>query len=53
MDQTRSTLKSITGLDSLLIRTPYGSAPYMTPEYKKAVADHGYLLWDWNVDSRD
>jgi peptidoglycan/xylan/chitin deacetylase (PgdA/CDA1 family) len=53
MDQTRNTLKLITGIDSYLIRTPYGSAPYMTPEYKKAVSDHGYLLWDWNIDSKD
>jgi peptidoglycan/xylan/chitin deacetylase (PgdA/CDA1 family) len=53
MDQDRNTLKSITGVSSVIIRTPYGSAPYMTPAYKKAVADHGYRLWDWNIDSRD
>jgi peptidoglycan/xylan/chitin deacetylase (PgdA/CDA1 family) len=53
MNQARSTLKSISGVDTVLIRTPYGSAPYMTPEYKKAVAEHGYILWDWNIDSRD
>ena len=53
MDQAKNTLKSIAGVNTVLIRTPYGSAPYMTPEYKKAVAEHGYLLWDWNVDSRD
>jgi peptidoglycan/xylan/chitin deacetylase (PgdA/CDA1 family) len=53
MDQTRNTLKTITGIDTFLIRTPYGSAPDMTPEYKKAVWNHGYLMWDWNIDSRD
>lgn len=53
MDQTRNTLKAITGIDTFLIRTPYGSAPDMTPEYKKAVWDHGYLMWDWNIDSKD
>jgi peptidoglycan-N-acetylglucosamine deacetylase len=53
MEQDQKTLQSITGVDSFLIRTPYGSAPYMTQEYKKAVADHGFLMWDWSVDSRD
>ena len=53
MDQDQETLKSITGVKSLLIRTPYGSAPYMTKEYKKAVSDHGFLMWDWTIDSRD
>jgi peptidoglycan/xylan/chitin deacetylase (PgdA/CDA1 family) len=53
MDQDRNTIKSITGIETYLIRTPYGSAPYMKPEYKQAVADHGYSLWDWNIDSRD
>lgn len=53
LNQTRTTLKDITGIDSFLMRTPYGSYPYMTNEYKKAVADHGYLMWDWNIDSRD
>lgn len=53
MDQGRETIKRITGIDTFLIRTPFGSSPYMTPEYKKAVAAHRYKMWDWNVDSRD
>lgn len=53
MQQTRNTIKEITGVDSLLIRTPYGSAPYMTPEYKQALIEHGLVMWDWNVDSKD
>jgi peptidoglycan/xylan/chitin deacetylase (PgdA/CDA1 family) len=53
MDQTLNTIKEITGIDSTLIRTPYGSAPYMKEPYKKAVNDKGYQLWDWNVDSKD
>ncbi|RSD25147.1 polysaccharide deacetylase family protein [Mesobacillus subterraneus] len=53
MDQTLSTIKEITGLDSTLIRTPYGSAPHMKEPHKKAVSDKGYQLWDWNVDSKD
>ncbi len=53
MHQTRNTLKEITGVDTLLIRTPYGSAPYMTDEYKNAVNEYGFLMWDWNIDSKD
>jgi peptidoglycan/xylan/chitin deacetylase (PgdA/CDA1 family) len=53
LTQNRHTLKEISGVDSYIMRTPYGSVPYMTEEYRKAVHDHGYLMWDWNIDSRD
>jgi peptidoglycan/xylan/chitin deacetylase (PgdA/CDA1 family) len=53
MNQTLNTIKEITGIDSSLIRTPYGSAPHMTEPYKKAVSDMGYQMWDWNIDSKN
>lgn len=53
MNQAQKTLEKLTGYRATLIRTPYGSSPKMTPEYKQAVKDSGYQLWDWNVDSRD
>ncbi|MEH7416493.1 polysaccharide deacetylase family protein [Neobacillus drentensis] len=53
LTQNRNTLKEISGVDSYIMRTPYGSVPYMTEEYRKAVHDQGYLMWDWNIDSRD
>jgi len=53
MNQAQKTLEKITGYRTTLIRTPYGSSPKMTPEYKRAVKDSGYQMWDWNVDSRD
>jgi peptidoglycan/xylan/chitin deacetylase (PgdA/CDA1 family) len=53
MDQTLRTIKEITGIDSTLIRTPYGSAPHMKEPHKKAVSEKGYQLWDWNIDSKD
>lgn len=53
MNQAQKTLENITGYRATLIRTPYGSSPKMTPEYKQAVKENGYQLWDWNVDSRD
>jgi peptidoglycan/xylan/chitin deacetylase (PgdA/CDA1 family) len=43
----------ISGINSFIMRTPYGSAPNMTNEYKKAVKENGYLMWDWNIDSKD
>lgn len=53
MDTANHTLKEITGKSTRLIRTPYGSYPYMTPQYKAAVDNAGFILWDWNVDSMD
>ncbi|MGM7684708.1 polysaccharide deacetylase family protein [Cytobacillus sp. Hm23] len=50
---SNETLKEITGETTPLIRTPYGSAPYMTDDYKAAVINNGYIMWDWNVDSKD
>lgn len=53
MNQTQKAVEKITGVRATLIRTPFGSSPGMTPEYKQAVKASGYQLWDWNVDSRD
>ncbi|EKN62557.1 endo-1,4-beta-xylanase [Neobacillus bataviensis LMG 21833] len=53
LTQNRNTLKEISGIDSYIMRTPYGSVPYMTGEYRQAVKDNGYLMWDWNIDSKD
>ncbi|WP_066371070.1 polysaccharide deacetylase family protein [Neobacillus fumarioli] len=53
MSQDQKTLQQVTGVQTFLIRTPYGSVPYMTPEYRKAVDEHGFLMWDWNIDSKD
>ena len=53
MNQDRATLKEVTGVDTVLIRTPFGSVPNLTPEEKKAVFDNGYMMWDWNNDSLD
>ncbi len=53
LTQNRNTLKEISGIDSYIMRTPYGSVPYMTEEYRNAVVENGYLMWDWNIDSKD
>lgn len=53
MNTAQAKLQEITGIKTVLIRTPYGSKPYMTPAYREAVGAAGYKLWDWNVDSKD
>ncbi|MEH7225187.1 polysaccharide deacetylase family protein [Bacillus sp. JJ1566] len=53
MDQTQQTIFELTGIETDLIRTPFGSSPYMTDGYKAAVETAGYKMWDWNIDSRD
>ncbi|MDZ5473763.1 polysaccharide deacetylase family protein [Bacillus sp. 31A1R] len=49
----KSTVNELTGYITTLIRTPYGSYPYMNTEYKMAVKEAGFNLWDWTVDSED
>jgi peptidoglycan-N-acetylglucosamine deacetylase len=53
MKEAQKVLESITGIRSVLIRTPYGSVPYLTKPFRKALNAQGYELWDWNIDSRD
>ncbi|RLQ95357.1 polysaccharide deacetylase family protein [Falsibacillus albus] len=53
MKEDEKALINLTGVDTHLIRTPYGSAPYMKPNYMKAVDEAGFVLWDWNIDSED
>lgn len=49
----QETLQKITGVRSNLIRTPYGSVPYLTKSYREVLDSNSFKLWDWNVDSRD
>nr|WP_295971628.1 polysaccharide deacetylase family protein [uncultured Bacillus sp.] len=53
MNQVRSTVKEVSGVDTMLIRTPYGSVPHMQDSYVQAVRENGFLMWDWNIDSKD
>ncbi len=53
VERTRKTIKEVSGVDTVLVRTPYGSVPFMTPTYKKVLEDNGYKMWDWNIDTRD
>jgi peptidoglycan/xylan/chitin deacetylase (PgdA/CDA1 family) len=53
MKAAQDDLYNLTGVRTNLIRTPYGSVPYMKPEYLEAVHQNGFELWDWNIDSLD
>lgn len=53
MQTAQETLLSITGVKTNLIRTPYGSIPYLTDSFRKVLRDNKFILWDWNVDSDD
>ena len=53
MDKANDTLQAIAGQRTVLARTPYGSTPYLTKKQKEALDSRNYILWDWNIDSRD
>jgi peptidoglycan-N-acetylglucosamine deacetylase len=53
MKQTQATLKRVTGVQTYLIRAPYGSVPYMKPTFRKASDAEGFIMWDWDIDSDD
>ncbi len=53
MNRANETLYNILGFKTKLIRTPYGSYPYMTHEQYLILTAASYNLWDWTVDPRD
>ncbi|WP_066188857.1 polysaccharide deacetylase family protein [Gracilibacillus timonensis] len=53
MMTAQKTLQQMTGVQSSLIRTPYGSVPYLTESYRNVLDNEGFKVWDWNVDSDD
>ncbi|MDI2587064.1 polysaccharide deacetylase [Psychrobacillus sp. NEAU-3TGS] len=46
-------IKKMTGKDTKLVRTPYGSKPHITTAMKDELVTNGFKLWDWDVDSND
>lgn len=53
MIQANATLEEILGTGTNLVRTPYGSKPYLSSKQYHKLKDNGFNLWDWNVDSGD
>lgn len=53
MEDAQAILEEQTGVRSSLIRLPYGSVPYLTVEMRGNLAQKGFRIWDWDIDSRD
>ncbi|KEK21363.1 peptidoglycan N-acetylglucosamine deacetylase [Bacillus manliponensis] len=53
MEQTRTIVRATTGLDSQLVRVPYGSMPYLKEDYRNALVKEHYKMWDWTIDTYD
>lgn len=53
MDQANDVLQSIVGYKVRFTRTPFGSYPYFTEDFRKLFAEKEYKVWDWNIDSYD
>ncbi|MNM98016.1 Peptidoglycan-N-acetylglucosamine deacetylase [compost metagenome] len=46
-------VKNIIGYEPELIRAPYGSKPEIKDKFLDDIADAGFKMWDWTVDSKD
>lgn len=54
MRDANESLYQVAGVRTSLVRTPYGSKPYMKQGYRDVMLSQGgFHLWDWNVDSLD
>lgn len=53
MNRANETLQNTLGFKTRLVRTPYGSYPYMSYEQYKILCAADYNIWDWTVDPRD
>lgn len=53
MNITNDTLYNVLGFRTKLVRTPYGSYPYMTTSQYEILQSANYKVWDWTVDPRD
>ena len=52
-DTCKETLYNITGVNSSIMRLPYGSKPYMPRNSYEALVKQNYKIWDWNLDTED
>ncbi|TMN22973.1 polysaccharide deacetylase family protein [Lentibacillus cibarius] len=53
MVENQRILQEVADIVTNLVRTPYGSVPYLTEEMRDSLHQNGFKLWDWNVDSKD
>lgn len=53
MKETQKLVENITGIRTDIIRLPYGSFPYLAEDMRYVLDQNDFIVWDWNVDSRD
>ncbi|GGG52778.1 polysaccharide deacetylase family protein [Paenibacillus radicis (ex Gao et al. 2016)] len=51
--QEQELVKDIVGFAPDLIRAPYGSKPHVDEVFRGDIAEAGFRMWDWTVDSLD
>ncbi|MGZ9583949.1 polysaccharide deacetylase family protein [Paenibacillus marinisediminis] len=51
--EAQSIVEELTGFKPTLIRAPYGSAPQIDEAFRKDIADAGFKMWDWTLDTND
>jgi len=52
-EEAASIVEQYTGFNPTLIRAPYGSAPQIGENFRKDIADAGFKMWDWTLDTND
>lgn len=53
MEKANKALENVLGQGSRLVRVPFGSSYRLTKRQAEILNNHGYIIWDWNVDPRD
>nr|WP_324254059.1 polysaccharide deacetylase family protein [Paenibacillus sp. 1001270B_150601_E10] len=51
--EAQGIVNDIIGYKPTLIRAPYGSAPQIGEEFRGDIANAGFKMWDWTIDSYD
>ncbi|PDY44472.1 peptidoglycan-N-acetylglucosamine deacetylase [Bacillus pseudomycoides] len=53
MKEDQSLIAGIIGKSPILTRPPYGSMPGLNEALRNKVAEGGFKVWDWTIDSLD
>ncbi|WP_281167945.1 polysaccharide deacetylase family protein [Paenibacillus assamensis] len=51
--EAQQLVKEATGVTTNLIRAPYGSAPQIKEPFRDDIAEAGFKMWDWTLDTLD
>lgn len=53
MEACSRAVQDITGKAVQIVRVPFGSVPHLSKEQKAELESGQFIVWDWNVDSKD